>query len=201
MGELIGYARVSSMDQNDDRQIAALKEAGCEQIFSDKVSGANAERKELDALKSYARKGDTVVVMSFDRLARNLIDMHSLVKEFTDKGVTLKFLKEGQSFSGNDSPMAKFILNLMTSFAELERSMIRERQREGIVLAKARGAFKGGKLRLTEQQQKYLYDAVDIGVPKTVIAKKLGVSQVTVYAYVNLRKKQKELSNLENSPQ
>ena len=122
-----------------------VRKRGCKalrasKLFIDKTSGKDTQRLELDALLSYVREGDsdTVVVHSMDRLARNLDDLRRLVQGLTGRGVRVEFLKEGLVFTGEDSPMANLMLSVMGAFAELERSLIRERQREGIVLA-ARG--------------------------------------------------------------
>lgn len=188
MSTTIGYMRVSSFDQSNDRQQDALSKAGVTKIFEDNITGMILERPGLNALKAYAREGDTVVVLSMDRLARNLVEFRKCVDEFTKRGVTVKFIKENLTVTGDDSPMTILFLSMMGAFAEFERAFIKERQREGIILAKARGAFKGGVRKLCQEDRDYLYDAVDRGVPKTVVAKKLKIAYKTVYSYLNLRK-------------
>ncbi|MMZ45390.1 DNA-invertase hin [compost metagenome] len=141
-GQQIGYVRVSSEDQSVERQLNGLH---LDRVFIDKVSGKDTNRPELKLLLSFAREGDTVVIHSMDRLARNLDNLRSLVKELTTKGVQVKFIKEGLTFSGDDSPIAQLLLSVMGAFAEFERSLIKERQREGIELAKKRGAYRGRK--------------------------------------------------------
>ena len=135
-GQRIGYVRVSSFDQNPDRQ---LDQAQVDKLFTDNASGKDTQRPQLDALLSFAREGDTVVVHSMDRLARNRDDLRRLVQTLTKRGVRIEFVKEYLSFTGEDSPMANLPLSVMGAFAEFERALIGERQREGIALAKQRG--------------------------------------------------------------
>jgi predicted site-specific integrase-resolvase len=141
-GQRIGYVRVSTLDQNEKRQ---LDGEVLDRVFTDKASGRDTFRPELSELLRFARNGDTVVVHSMDRLARNLDDLRSLVQTLTRKGVWVEFVKESLVFSGEDSPMANLMLSVMGAFAEFERSLIRERQREGIALARQRGAYQGAE--------------------------------------------------------
>ncbi|MFO9982175.1 recombinase family protein, partial [Escherichia sp. WS293] len=141
-GQRIGYIRVSTFDQNPERQLEGVK---VDRAFSDKASGKDVKRPQLEALISFARTGDTVVVHSMDRLARNLDDLRRIVQTLTQRGVHIEFVKEHLSFTGEDSPMANLMLSVMGAFAEFERALIRERQREGIALAKQRGAYRGRK--------------------------------------------------------
>ena len=130
-GQRIGYVRVSSFDQNPERQ---LDQVQVDKLFTDKASGKDTQRPQLDALLSFAREGDTVVVHSMDRLARNLDDLRRLVHTLTKRGIRIEFVKECLSFTGEDSPMANLLLSVMGAFAEFERALIGERQREGIAL-------------------------------------------------------------------
>jgi DNA invertase Pin-like site-specific DNA recombinase len=141
-GQRVGYVRVSTLDQNEKRQ---LEGQVLDRVFTDKASGRDTSRPELTELLRFARNGDTVVVHSMDRLARNLDDLRSLVQTLTRKGVRVEFVKESLVFTGEDSPMANLMLSVMGAFAEFERSLIRERQREGIALAQQGGAYKGRK--------------------------------------------------------
>ena len=143
-GQRIGYIRVSSFDQNPERQ---LEHVQVDKVFTDKASGKDTQRPELDRLLAFVREGDTVVVHSMDRLARNLDDLRRLVQGLTQRGVRIAFAKEHLTFTGEDSPMANLMLSVMGAFAEFERALIRERQREGIALAKKRGAYRGRKRR------------------------------------------------------
>jgi DNA invertase Pin-like site-specific DNA recombinase len=142
-GQRIGYIRVSSVDQNTERQDAQLAGLRLHRVFTDKVSGKDTNRPALKELQAYARTGDTVIVHSLDRLARNLDDLRKIVRDFTDQGIAVEFIKERLSFSNDEVPMSKLLLSVMGAFAEFERSLIRERQREGIAIAKAAGAYLG----------------------------------------------------------
>lgn len=179
-GQTVGYVRVSSVDQNEARQVQAL--SGVERLFIDKVSGKNSDRPALTEMLAYVREGDTIRVASLDRLARNLDDLRRLVSELTAKGVRVEFVKESLSFTGEDNSMAKLLLSVMGAFAEFERSLIRERQAEGIAVAKANGVYKGRKPALSTEQIDQARQRVSDGVPKAVIARDLGVSRQTLYS-------------------
>ena len=168
-GQRIGYVRVSTFDQNVDRQ---LDGQSLDRIFTDKASGKDINRPELDAMLAFAREGDTVVVHSMDRLARNLDDLR------------IEFVKESLAFSGEDSPMANLMLSVMGAFAEFERALIRERQREGIAVARQRGAYRGRKRSLSDEMVAELHRRVDDGERKAVIARDLGISRETLYQYL-----------------
>src|SRR3954447_9398345 len=137
-GQRIGYIRVSTLDQQTERQLEGLV---LDQTFTDKASGKDTNRPQLEQMLRFARRGDTVVVHSMDRLARNLDDLRRIVHTLTGKGVRIAFVKEQLTFTGEDSPMASLLLSVMGAFAEFERALIHERQREGIALAKQRGAY------------------------------------------------------------
>lgn len=180
-GQKIGYVRVSSIEQNPERQLENIQ---LDRLFTDKASGRDIQRPQLEALLAFAREGDIVVVHSMDRLARNLEDLRQIVKTLTGRGVRVEFIKESLTFTGDDSPMANLLLNVMGSFAEFERSLIRERQKEGIVLAKQRGAYRGRKPSLSEDQVVELRDLVSKGIPKTRVARNFGITRETVYQYL-----------------
>ena len=184
-GQKIGYARVSSKDQNLDRQLAALKKENVFRIFTDTVSGLSTQRPGLDGALNYLRTGDQLIVVSMDRLARSLIDLHRLVDELTERGVSVKFLKEGQTYSLDSSPVAKLMLGLLGSVAEFERAIIRERQAEGIAKAKARGVYKGRAKVLNEEQIIQARKWVSEGIPKAEVARRLGIGRTTLYKYLN----------------
>ncbi len=187
-GQKIGYARVSSKDQNLERQTAALKKEKCFRIFEDTVSGSSTDRPGLDGALNYVRPGDQLVVTSMDRLARSLIDLHRLVDDLTARDISVKFLKEGQTYSLNSTPIAKLMLGLLGSVAEFERSIIRERQAEGIARAKARGIYKGRAKALTDAQLAQGREWVDAGIPKAEVARRLGIGRTTLYSYLNQEK-------------
>src|SRR5699024_4880134 len=183
-GQKVGYARVSSKDQNLERQTAALKKEKCFRIFEDTVSGSSTNRPGLDGALNYVRPGDQLVVTSMDRLARSLIDLHRLVDELTAGDVSVKFLKEGQTYSLNSTPIAKLMLGLLGSVAEFERSIIRERQAEGVARAKDRGVYQGRAKVLSDEQVVPAHEWVDAGVPKAEVARRLGIGRTTLYNYL-----------------
>lgn len=180
-GQRIGYVRVSSFDQNPERQ---LEDIEVNKVFTDKASGKDTKRPQLVALLSFVREGDTVVVHSMDRLARNLDDLRRLVHKLTKLGVRIEFVKENLTFTGEDSPMANLMLSVMGAFAEFERALIHERQREGIVLAKQRGVYRGRKKSLSPDQVAELRQRVAAGEKKARLARELGISRETLYQYL-----------------
>lgn len=184
-GQKVGYARVSSKDQNLDRQIEQLKAEKVFTYYTDKASGGSRERPGLDEAMRYVRAGDQLVVTSMDRCARSLTDLYSIVDELVSKGVSVKFLKEGQVYSKDSTPIAKLMLGLLGSVAEFERSIIRERQTEGIARAKERGVYKGRARALTDEQVAQARAWVDAGVPKAEVAQRLEVGRTTLYSYLH----------------
>ncbi|WP_445370079.1 recombinase family protein (plasmid) [Methylomonas sp. HW2-6] len=180
-GHRIGYIRVSSFDQNPERQ---LEQVEVSKVFTDKASGKDTERPALEELLAFVREGDTVVVHSMDRLARNLDDLRRLVQQLTKRGVRIEFVKECLTFTGEDSPMANLLLSVMGAFAEFERALIRERQREGIALAKQRGAYRGRKKSLSPEQVLELQQRASNGEQKAKLAREYGISRETLYQYL-----------------
>lgn len=180
-GKIIGYIRVSSVDQNFTRQLEGIK---LDKIFTDHVSGKSIQRPELKAMLDFIREGDTLVVHSMDRLARNLDDLRALVRELTVRQVTVKFIKEHLTFTGEDSPMANLLLSVMGAFVEFERSLIRERQLEGIAIAKKKGVYKGRKKALTSEKVALLKQCVLEGKSKSEVARSFGISRETLYQYL-----------------
>jgi DNA invertase Pin-like site-specific DNA recombinase len=183
IGQRIGYIRVSTLDQTEARQLEGIELA---KTFIDKASGKDTKRPQLELLLSFVRAGDTVVVHSMDRLARNLDDLRRIVQMLTNKGVRIEFVKECLTFTGEDSPMANLMLSVMGAFAEFERALIRERQREGIALAKRRGAYKGRKKALSEAEVRLLREKLMSGISKTQAARELGISRETLYQYLRV---------------
>ncbi|MFM2666669.1 recombinase family protein [Vibrio mediterranei] len=180
-GQRIGYIRVSTFDQNTERQLEGIK---TDKVFTDIASGKDIQRRQLDELISFVRIGDTVVVHSMDRLARNLDDLRCIVQSLTSRGVCIEFIKENLCFTGEDSPMATLMLSVMGAFAEFERALIKERQREGIALAKQRGAYRGRKKALSELEIEQLKSRVASGDKKAQIARDFGISRETLYQYL-----------------
>lgn len=176
----IGYVRVSSLDQNTERQLEGVE---LDRI-SDKVSGRDTKRPLLEELLRFIRDGDTLLVHSMDRLARNLDDVRSLVQRLAKKGVRVEFLKEHLVFTGEDFPLANLMLYVMGALAEFERALIGERQREGITLAKAPGAYRGRRKALSPEKAGELRRRAGAGEQKTGLAREFGISSETLYQYL-----------------
>ena len=181
-GQRIGYIRVSTLDQNHERQLEGVE---LDRTFIDHASGKDTSRPELEFLLSFVRAGDSVIVHSMDRLARNLDDLRHLVQILTSQDVAVEFVKEHLVFTGNDSPMAKLMLSVMGAFAEFERELLKERQREGIVLAKERGVYRGRKRSLTPDATSEILHRIARGEAKARLAKEYGISRETLYQYLN----------------
>jgi DNA invertase Pin-like site-specific DNA recombinase len=174
----IGYVRVSGIDQNETRQLAGIH---LDKKFVDKCSGKDVARPALTEMLEWVRDGDTLHVHSIDRMARNLLDLQQLVSKITAKGVVLRFHHENLTFSGDDSPMQKLMLQMMGAFAEFERALIRSRQREGILARKLAGLPIGPKPKLDKSQIREVKNRLLAGEAKTVLAKEFGVSRQTIY--------------------
>lgn len=180
-GQRVGYLRVSSTDQNLARQREAL--GVLDREFVDELSArSRAHRPGLEECVAYLRTGDELVVASIDRLARSLVDLRTIIDQVTAKGASVHFLKEGLIFSATDQdPRATLMLGILGSFAEFERSIIRERQAEGITLAKKAGKFTGRKRVLSPEQVEHARMRVEAGETKTAIAQDLGVGRATLH--------------------
>ena len=171
----VGYRRVSSIDQNLDRQDMS----GVDRVFEDKASGKDTDRVALQEMIAFVRRGDEVIVHSIDRLARDLRDLQTIIQTLNDKGVSISFKAENLTFSASsDDAFAKLQLQMMGAFAEFERNIIRKRQAEGIAKAKAKGLYKGRPKTVDDAKVKELKDA---GMGATAIAKELGIGRATVY--------------------
>jgi DNA invertase Pin-like site-specific DNA recombinase len=176
----VGYIRVSTLDQHTDRQ---LDGQDLDKVFTDKASGKDTKRPQLQAALDYLREGDTLLVHSMDRLARNLDDLRKIVLDLTRKGVLVEFVKEHLTFTGEDSAMSQLLLSVMGAFAEFERSLIGERQREGIALAKKAGVYKGRKPSLSVERATELRRRIMAGEKKAPLAREFGISRETLYQY------------------
>jgi DNA invertase Pin-like site-specific DNA recombinase len=179
-GKRVGYVRVSSIGQNTERQLDGVE---LDKTFTDKVSGKDVNRPHLKAALDYLRDGDVLVVHSMDRLARNLVDLRTLVDGLTERGVQVEFVKEQLSFTGEDTLGAKLLLNVMGAVAEFERAMLKERQREGIAIAKKAGVYKGRKPSLTPERIAELRARIAAGEKKAGLAREYGISRETLYQY------------------
>jgi len=185
-GQRVGYVRVSTLDQNTERQLEGI---ALDKTFTDKASGKDTDRPQLQTALEYVREGDTLVCHSMDRLARNVDDLRRIVRELTGRGVAVQFSKEALTFTGEDSPMANLLLTMLGAVAEFERSLIKERQREGIALAKATGVYKGRKPAMTPEQVEALkvQDRERGGKNRSGLAKEHGISRETLYQYLDLK--------------
>lgn len=174
---LVGYARVSSVGQSLDIQLEALKAAGCKRIFAEKQSGTSTtSRSELANALAFVRDGDTLIVTRLDRLARSAGDLHSIVKQLTDKRVTFHCIQ--QSGMDTTTSTGKLLLGVLASIAEFEADIRRERQREGIEKAKAAGVYKGRKPSIDTEAIRALHHQ---GIGATDIARQLGIGRASVY--------------------
>lgn len=180
-GRRVGYRRLSTLDQTTDHQLDRIT---LDRIFTD-TPMRDGERPQLSALLEYVDDGDTVVVDSMDRLARNLDDLRKLVRELTSRGVRLEFVKEQFAVTGEESPIMQLPPSVIGFFAEFERTLIRERQREGIALAKQRGIYRGRKRSLSAEQVADLRRRAAGGRAKTALATEFGISRQTVYQYLS----------------
>lgn len=181
-GKTVGYVRVSSAEQSTVRQLAELGDV--DQLFEDHVTGGTRSRPGLEQLLRYARAGDTVKVASLDRLGRSLIDLVQIIDELVDDGVAVEFVKERLTFRPDaEDPMGRLLLGVFGSIAEFERSLIRERQAQGIAAAKARGVYKGRQPKLTAEQIAEARELLERepAPSKAAVARRLGVSRSTLY--------------------
>jgi len=185
---LVGYARVSTKDQNLELQLDALTKAGCEIIFQEKVSGIKADRPELEKMMAQLRKGDVVCIYKLDRLGRSLKNLLNLVADFEKREVGLRSLTDSIDTT---TPQGRLILNIFASLAEFERDLIRERTKAGLEAARARGRKGGRRSGLSAEAQKksmlaeMYYKEEKLGVDE--IAKTIGFSKMTLYKYLRLR--------------
>jgi DNA invertase Pin-like site-specific DNA recombinase len=181
-GALIGYARVSTKGQNLDRQIAALQAAGCERIFSDKKSGKNAEREELQKALDYLRPNDTLIVPSLDRLGRSIQDLINIVGALRKDGIGFRSLHEALDTT---TPGGRLVFHVFAALAEFIRELIVQGTHEGIAAARARGQRLGRPPAMTEEQVRHARSMLaDPDASISSIAKLLGVSRTTIYKYV-----------------
>ena len=181
LGQRIGYVRVSTVEQNDARQLAGMV---FDRTFADKASGKDTVRPQLRAMLDFIRAGDHLYVHSMDRFSRSLNDLENMVKSLTGRGVAITFVKENMTFTGSDSPMNMLMLQLLGAVGQFERSIILERQREGIAVAKGLGVYKGRKPSLDAAGAAKLRRMAVEGVSKVEIATTLGISRASVYEYL-----------------
>ena len=181
----IGYIRVSSYEQHMDRQLEGMQ---LDKIYRDAVSGKDTNRPELQKCLTSLREGDTLHVHSIDRLTRNLRDLLRLLEDMSTQGVSVRFHKEKLVFSSNTSPFQTLHLQIIGAVAEFERAFIRERQREGIAIAKAKGKYKGRKAILSDDLLRDISKRVERNEQVANIAREYGVSRQTIYRRLRARK-------------
>jgi len=178
---LIGYARVSTEDQNLDLQRKALTKAGCKKLFDDKASGTRASRPGLDSAMATLREGDTLVVWKLDRLGRSVKNLVDLVGELHRQGVQFKSLTDSID---TGTPSGRFFFHVMASLAQMERELIVERTCAGLEAARRLGRTGGRKRRMTESKVKSAKKLLGFGIPPREVAKNLGVSVPTLYRWI-----------------
>lgn len=178
-GQNVGYVRVSTLDQNSDRQ---LDQVNLDRLFEEKASGKDTKRPLLQECLAYVRQGDTLHVHSIDRLCRNLADLLRIVSALREKGVCVRFHKENLAFGcGESEATSELMLSMLGAVAQFERTIIRERQREGIAAAKRAGKHLGRRSVFNNVQQIEIRKRVESGERVSSLAKEIGVSRATVY--------------------
>lgn len=182
-GQKVGYVRVSSVEQNTGRQLEGIE---IDRLFIDKASGKNTDRPKFQEMLNYVREGDMVVVHSMDRFARSLKDLVEEVDKLVKRGIAIQFMKEKITFTAQATPMDNLMLQLMGAFAQFEREIILERQKEGIKLAAAQGKYKGRVHKLKPDQANALRQAWVEGkyTSKVALGKAFGISRQAVYRYL-----------------
>jgi DNA invertase Pin-like site-specific DNA recombinase len=174
----VAYRRVSSTDQKTDRQLEGLR---CDKEFNDQASAGTTDRPGLKACLDYIREGDTLHVHSIDRLCRNLADLQKTVKDLNDNGIVVHFHKENLIFTGKNDPMNTLMMQMLGAVSEFERALIRERQREGIAVAKSKGKHLGRNASLSTEQIEAIRSRVSNGENKKDLAIEYGVARQTIY--------------------
>lgn len=174
---IVGYIRVSSVDQNEARQLVTMEKYNVEKIFSEKVSAKDTNRPKLQEMLDYVREGDTIVIHDFSRLARSTKDLLNIVEYLNNKNVTLISTKESIDSS---TPSGKLMLTMIGAINEFERANLLERQREGIAIAKDKGKYKGRKEVKIDNFEEYYNKYMNREINKSQLAKELGVSRPTL---------------------
>lgn len=183
MGEIIGYARVSSVGQRHEGQVERLKEAGATKVFAEKVSGLDKERPELARCLEYLREGDTLLITKLDRLARSTSHLHQIVEDLTAKGVGFKVLDDASL--DTTTRTGKLVFGILASIAEFETALRRERQMEGIAKAKAEGRIGGRPKLVTPEVEEEIAKLREDGMSIRKIAAEVGFSKATVQKIIS----------------
>lgn len=181
-GKRIGYIRVSTEEQNPDRQLEGIQ---IDKKFVEFASGKSTDRPQLKLLMDYVREDDVVIIHSMDRLARNLRNLHTLVDHFIGRGASVEFVTERLTFNGTTNPMGQLLMSMMGAFAEFEFNIFKERQAEGIAIAKRKGKYKGRKKALEGPQLEALAEQYATRKSLGAIAKSFGISHTTLYRYLD----------------
>ncbi len=179
---LVGYARISTDDQNPELQLDALQKAGCEKIFTERITGSSTNRPELDKALEHLRKGDTLVVWKLDRLGRSLKHLIELVTQFEEQGTGFKSLTESMDTTTSGG---KLVYHIFGAFAEFERNIIRERTQAGLKAARARGRMGGRRHKLNDRQRTHavkLHKDGDHTIKE--ICELMKISRSTLYSYL-----------------
>ena len=182
-GQKVGYIRVSSVEQNTGRQLEGIE---VDRSFVDRASGKNTDRPKFQEMLNYVREGDRVIVHSMDRFARSLKDLVTEVDKLVKRGIAIQFVKENNTYNAEATPMDNLMLQLMGAFAQFEREIILERQKEGIKLASAQGKYKGRVHKLKPDQAEALRQEWKKGEysSKMALGQAFGISRQAVYRYL-----------------
>ncbi|MFP3379714.1 recombinase family protein [Bacillus sp. SIMBA_069] len=191
---IFGYARVSTKKQSLDMQLDELKRYGCEEIITEKESGAKKDRKELQLLLSKLRKDDTLVVYKLDRLGRTMHQLVNLLQEFNEKGIHFVSIKDGIDTS---TTMGRFLFHIFGAMAEMEREVINERVISGVAAAKARGREGGRKKAHTSQQIQGMMEMLASGKTKVEVCEMFDVARATLYRYIKEHDSKQSFLNAE----
>lgn len=191
---IFGYARVSTKKQSLDMQLDELKRYGCEEIITEKESGAKKDRKELQLLLSKLRKDDTLVVYKLDRLGRTMHQLVNLLQEFNEKGIHFVSIKDGIDTS---TTMGRFLFHIFGAMAEMEREVINERVISGVATAKARGREGGRKKAHTSQQIQGMMEMLASGKTKVEVCEMFDVARATLYRYIKEHDSKQSVLNAE----
>ncbi|HOI46870.1 MAG TPA: recombinase family protein [Bacilli bacterium] len=178
---IVGYVRVSSVDQNEERQLVTMEKYKVEKIFSEKVSAKNTDRLELKSMLNFVREGDVIIIHDFSRLARSTSDLLKIVETLRQKKITLISAKENID---SNTPTGKLMLTMIGAINEFERTNLLERQREGIVLAKKKGIYKGGKKKQIQDFDTYYKKYLNRELSKTELAQELHISRPTLNRFI-----------------
>lgn len=179
-GKTIGYIRVSTRDQNPDRQLVDIT---LDKRFIDHATAFSRERPQLKQMLEFIREDDVIFVHSMDRLARNVIDLREIVDEIVGKKAEIRFLKENLTFNSSKNSMSNLLLHIIGALAEFELEFIRERIREGVAIAKANGKYKGRKTNFTPEMIENIQKYMETRKSMVEIAKELGISRTSLYIY------------------